>query len=183
MLKVYPLQYTLLSPFTECGLLLDETPKSLEEKAAAYIAARTSDDVPEPKSVTFVDLENPFSEGGHHSSGAPNVYTMSEYSWVGCGDDIYVLECLGKGFVRVERVALLELDEDPDSDGWCYQASYTPASMDGRTAISLKVSPYSQSRKVLTAKTLNDAIRGCDTYVKAKVLRDQRALGYGLRFF
>jgi ATP-dependent helicase IRC3 len=27
---------------------------------------------------------------------------LSRNSWVGCGQDVYVLECLGKGHVRIE---------------------------------------------------------------------------------
>jgi ATP-dependent helicase IRC3 len=48
--------------------------------------------------------------------------------------------------------------------------------MDRRTANSLHVSPYMRSRQVLTAETLSDAISGCDTWVKAKILPGQLSL-------
>lgn len=84
-------------------LLVDESLESLERRATEAIVSDTRDDIPQPTSVTFVDYEDPFSlvEG---SSGAPHISTISKNAWVGCGNDIYVLECLGKGYVRVEPV-------------------------------------------------------------------------------
>jgi ATP-dependent helicase IRC3 len=67
------------------------------------MASNGGDDVPTPKSVTYVDYENPFSFVSQ-SSGAPHVATLSRNAWVGCGGDIYVLECLGKGHIRIEPV-------------------------------------------------------------------------------
>ena len=50
-----------------------------------------------------------------------------------------------------------------------------PAMLDRLTAKSFKVSPYMRSRAILTAESLSDAIRGCDTYVQAKVTRGEMA--------
>lgn len=63
--------------------------------------------MPEPKSVTYTDYENPFALV-EQSSGAPHIAKLSSNAWVGCGDDIYVLECLGKGHIRVEPVQATE---------------------------------------------------------------------------
>jgi ATP-dependent helicase IRC3 len=57
--------------------------------------------VPEPSSVTYVDYENPFALV-QDASGAPHVAQISRHAWVGCGGGIYVLECMGKGYIRVE---------------------------------------------------------------------------------
>ena len=73
----------------------------------------TSDAIPEPKSVTYVDYENPFSFA-RSSDGAPHVSKLSTYAWVGCGGDVYVLECLGKGYIRIEPV------EDENGETWPY---------------------------------------------------------------
>lgn len=82
----------------------------MEERAANAIAdddiagrSDTYNKVPDPKSVTYTDYENPFSLVDQ-SSGAPHIAKLSSNAWVGCGDDIYVLECLGKGHIRVEPV-------------------------------------------------------------------------------
>ena len=62
-----------------------------------------TDDVPNPTSGTFIDYDDPFSFA-EQSSGAPHVAGYSPYAWVGCGGNIYVLECLGKGYIRIEPV-------------------------------------------------------------------------------
>ena len=80
---------------------LDETIESLEKRASEIINSEKSNEVPSPKSVTYVDHENPFSFI-RQSSGAPHVTILSRNSWIGCGEDIYVLECLGKGHIRIE---------------------------------------------------------------------------------
>lgn len=72
------------------------------------------DDVPEPKSVTYIDYENPFALV-HEGSGAPNIHTLSSYAWAGCGGDVYVLECMGKGFIRIE----------PEDDGASFQTVFS----------------------------------------------------------
>jgi hypothetical protein len=63
-----------------------------------------------------------------------------------------------------------------DSEGH-FQAYFSPPTMDKSTAFALKVSPYMRSRKILTAHNLNDAVRGCDTFAKAKVVFGSMALG------
>ena len=76
---------------------LDDSIESLEERATQLIEADgiatapdTLDDIPEPKSVTFVDYDNPWAMHDH-CSGAPHIRTLSRNAWVGCGSNIYVL--------------------------------------------------------------------------------------------
>lgn len=57
--------------------------------------------VPAPRSVTYTDFDNPFAFVDN-SSGAPHISRLSANAWVGCGNDIYILELLGKGFIRVQ---------------------------------------------------------------------------------
>ena len=49
--------------------------------------------------------------------------------------------------------------------------------MTPQTAALLKISPFQKSRKVLSAKTLEDAIRGCDNYAKSNIMKGPLALG------
>ncbi|KAF8898798.1 P-loop containing nucleoside triphosphate hydrolase protein [Infundibulicybe gibba] len=146
----------------------DETTESLEKLAVKQTNGDGTNITLEPTTITYSDHEDPFSLTAR-SSGAPHIITMSRNAWVGCGSDIYVLECLGKGHVRIEPVTL-------DAQ-ICFDAFYTPAMVDKVTASSLKISPYMRSRKILRATTLGDAVRGCDTYVKAKVLHGMLGLG------
>ena len=93
--------------------LTDETTEMLEERAADAIANDETancrpdsyDRIPNPRSVTYTDYENPFSLVDQ-SSGAPHIAKLSSNAWVGCGNDIYVLECLGKGHIRIEPVSV-----------------------------------------------------------------------------
>ncbi|KAJ6575059.1 P-loop containing nucleoside triphosphate hydrolase protein [Mycena capillaripes] len=147
----------------------DETTESLERLASESIALDSTDDIPEPTLVTYKDYDDPFSLVSQ-ASGAPQISKISRHAWVGCGGDVYVLECLGKGYVRIEPV------EGGYEDGTHFQAYYTPA-IDGATAASLKIGPFLRKREILTATDLSDAVRGCDTYVKAKVVFGQMALG------
>jgi hypothetical protein len=66
----------------------------------------------------------------------------------------------------------LDIDE-----GAKFQASFTPAMLDSATSSALRISPFMRSRKVLTAKSLGDALRGCDNYAKSKVAFGPMALG------
>ena len=97
------------------NILPDESLTSLEERAAQRDAedegSRDVPDVPAPKSVTYVDYEDPFSFVDE-AFGAPHIRKMSQLAWVGLGEDTYLLECLGKGLMRVEQT------EDDSHDGW-----------------------------------------------------------------
>ena len=60
-----------------------------------------------------------------------------------------------------------------------FHAHFTPAMLHKETAAAFKMSPFMRSRKILTAASLSDAVRGCDTYAKAKVVFGPMALGSG----
>ncbi|KAL0071869.1 putative ATP-dependent helicase IRC3 [Marasmius tenuissimus] len=141
----------------------DESLETLEKRVSERLAADTPDDIPLPSSVTYTDYEDPLSFV-EDSSGAPHINKLSPHAWVGCGDDCYILECLGKGFIRVEKT-----EDDPEL-GIHFKATYTPTAIDKGTAFRLKISPFFRARHVLTAQNLPDAIRGCDTYAKTKVV-------------
>lgn len=85
-----------VTPFFD--IKLDKSLESLEARASE--STFPDADVPTPTSITYTEEEDPFSVSSHGSS---HVAELSRNSWVGCGDDIYVLECIGKGFIRIER--------------------------------------------------------------------------------
>lgn len=100
--------------------------------------------------------------------------------WVGCGDDIYILECFKKGHIRIEPVKDSEgvyeqvwshrmTETIPDAT--YYTARFNPAAIDRETASSFGVSPYYRSRPILTTPLLAEALRGCDTYVEKTVMK------------
>ena len=62
--------------------------------------------------------------------------------------------------------------------GGQYQAHYTPPTLPKGTAFILKISPFRKSKKILSAATLAEAIRGCDTYAQNKIVPGNVGLGY-----
>ncbi|KAJ3870183.1 P-loop containing nucleoside triphosphate hydrolase protein [Lentinula novae-zelandiae] len=148
----------------------DETLESLEEKSSAQIASQDADNVPDPESVTYTDYEDPFAFVSKFSGLSPHINQLSNYAWVGCGNDIYVLECLGKGFIRIEKVEATDVPAH-------FSARFTPAALDRATAADLKVSPFLRSRRILQSEDLSEAIKGCDTYAKTKVVFGPMAIG------
>ncbi|KAI0082294.1 P-loop containing nucleoside triphosphate hydrolase protein [Panus rudis PR-1116 ss-1] len=153
----------------------DESTESLEERRGQKDGitqlnrlADTTDEIPEPTSVTYTDYDDPFCLV-NQASGAPHIVKFSPHAWVGCGNDIYVLECMGKGYIRIEPV---------EKDGARHFAAvYVPPTMPIGTALSLKISPFQRGRRILTAEHLVDAIKGADTYAKLNVVRGPIALG------
>jgi ATP-dependent helicase IRC3 len=131
-----------------------------------------SENVPAATAVTYVDFDDPFNffDG---ASGAPHLAGLSPNAWVGCGGDVFVLELLGRGHVRVERVADAGEEGSPAFKGY-----YVPAALDKGTARGLKISPFLRARQVLTADDLRTALRSCDAYVEKKVLPGQLYSGY-----
>lgn len=144
--------------------------------------------MPDPKSVTYIDYDNPFVLVNQSTGMAsPHVLQLSRNAWVDCGEGIHVLECLGKGHIRIEPVAGGEqrptkrrslFDPGPFSFldyGEYFQAHYTPT-IHPETASALKISRYHTNRKILDASSLADAVRGCDTYASEKVLKGHISL-------
>lgn len=58
-----------------------------------------------------------------------------------------------------------------------FSARFTPAALDRATAADLKVSPFLRSRRILQSEDLSEAIKGCDTYAKTKVVFGPMAIG------
>ena len=65
--------------------------------------------IPPPESVTYVDYDNPFAFIGESCGTTPVVQQLSPLAWVSVGGEVYVLECVGAGFIRVEPL--------PDPEG------------------------------------------------------------------
>ncbi|KAI0257368.1 P-loop containing nucleoside triphosphate hydrolase protein [Lactifluus subvellereus] len=118
--------------------------------------------LPDPKSVTYIDYDNPFDLVNQNLGTSPHIAQLSQNAWVDCGGDIYVLDCVGKGHIRIEAV--------PKDTGNHFHAHYTPT-IHPKTASALNISRFQKNRKVLDANSLADAVRGCDTYVIGKVVR------------
>ncbi|KAF7320371.1 DEAD-box family helicase [Mycena kentingensis (nom. inval.)] len=146
----------------------DETTESLEKRAAAIHGVDSVDNIPPPKSISYKDYDDPFSFFEQGSTPS-HITTLSRNAWISCGGDIYVLELLGKGYVRIERVA--------DGENGSHFAAYYNPEVDDDTAAALNIGRFLRTRRILTAATLADAVHGSDTYVKEKIVLGHLAVG------
>lgn len=96
---------------------------------------------------------------------------MSLYSWVACGGDVYVLECLRAGYIKIEPMTSKAIG-DP-----LYIAHHIPTSPSVSKSDKGKSKAYLQKRKILTADSVQAAVKGCDTYVSKKVMHGNAILG------
>ncbi|KAF8327906.1 P-loop containing nucleoside triphosphate hydrolase protein [Cantharellus anzutake] len=158
-----------LSPDTE---VTDNSTEDLESLAQQTKEVQLSppNDVPEPKSVTYIDYDNPWSLVDD-ASGDPHISKMSKNVWVACGGGHYVLECMGRGYIKISPSARTNGDSH-------YVAHYTAASMKWSEAKAIGLATRFRSRRnVLTADTLERAIQGCDTYARTRVVYGPMQLG------
>ena len=84
---------------------IDETIQSLEKRAEAFEAMHTdsaSDPIPDPISILYTDEDDPFTIASDAQKPG-HINTMSRLSWVACGQDIFVIELVARGFIRIER--------------------------------------------------------------------------------
>ena len=87
----------------------DETTESLEKRAAEREQLDilgspnnpNATSIPEPTSIGYTDYDHPF-ETVNVKDKFVHIYSLSPLSWVACGDDIYVLELLRMGYIRIE---------------------------------------------------------------------------------
>ncbi|KAF9568440.1 P-loop containing nucleoside triphosphate hydrolase protein [Agrocybe pediades] len=145
----------------------DEDASSLEQRAAA-LRNPPSDilNVPRPISVEFTDHVDPFALPALDGK-AIKLARLSRFAYVDCGNEIYVLELLTKGFIRIER-----------GEHNVFVARYTPAAhYTGPAAAALKLSPFHTSREIVVNEKLEDVIHACDTYVINNIFRNSSPNG------
>ncbi|KIO24812.1 hypothetical protein M407DRAFT_212090, partial [Tulasnella calospora MUT 4182] len=130
--------------------------------------------VPDPEFVTYTDHDDPFSLVAD-GAGSPHLKSLSPNAWVQCSPTTWVLECLGRGFIKIER---LSEDERDDSDGPqpAFEAYFAPTKA-GPPGVKRTGSPFMKKRKVMTSDTLGEAIKGCDNYAVKKVVFGPMAMG------
>ena len=72
--------------------------------------ANTPLEVPPPVSMTYADYDNPFAFIGECCGTTPIIHQLSPLAWVSVGEESYILECLGTGFIRVQPLSDREGD-------------------------------------------------------------------------
>ncbi len=85
----------------------DESLEDLEKRAKEAASRLDSEDNPSvPKTVTYIDYEDPLSFFKMTEAAAeqPHISVLSDHSWIAIGEDKYILECHPKGHICVEFV-------------------------------------------------------------------------------
>jgi len=67
-------------------------------------------EVPSLGSMTYAGYDDPFAFIGECCGTTPIVHQLSPLAWVSVGEGVYILECVGAGFIRVEPLT------DPEGD-------------------------------------------------------------------
>lgn len=152
---------------------LQELRLEQRDEGGAFTSVTPVYNIPLPKSITYEDHENPWSVSDN-ASGSPYIGKLSPYAWVACGRDTYVLECVKAGFIKIEPVPLTTVKSVGDP---IYMAHFVPTLRESGLMIRVSASSeppigkaYLKKRKILTADSLESAVKGCDTYVARKVL-------------
>ena len=52
-----------------------------------------------------MDYDNPY-DLVEEATGSPHIAALSRFGWVSCGGNVYVLECMGKGYMKIEPTIL-----------------------------------------------------------------------------
>ncbi|KAG8866254.1 hypothetical protein FRB98_004982, partial [Tulasnella sp. 332] len=102
-----------------------------------------------PKSMTYFDYDNPFSLATG-ASGSPLLSRMSPFAWGGVMIDPEKVRFIATFIATVDR---------------------------DQRVMGVSRSLFVRKQNILTADTLDAAIRGCDTYITIKVVFGHLALG------
>lgn len=97
---------------------LESRAEAANEELSTTYPTSTGDNrlsVPDPKTVTYIDYDNPFDLVNRNIGTPPHIVQLSKNAWVDCGEGIHVLECLGKGHIRIEPVSCGDNTGEPST--------------------------------------------------------------------
>ena len=172
-----------------CLINADETTESLEKRAAEReqldILGSPNNSVatpiPEPRSIRYTDYDHPFETVDVRDKSV-HVYGLSPLSWVTCGDNVYVLELLRMGYIRVEphgALKILQLQFVLSADCLTESKSHYVARFTPRSGVGASEgSPYRTSRSFLSADDISEVLKGADNYVLNRLFRKTPTAGY-----
>jgi ATP-dependent helicase IRC3 len=145
----------LVSP-TLFGLTHEDVAEE-RARAEAQAAEKTpaAPAVSPPTKVRLVDISDPFAL---QTPKHVHIPTLSQLSWVHCGQGKYVLELMGGGHVTIE----------PLGDKWSVSMTPKLPRIDGAPR---KGSPFGRVIQLAYAEDAERAVRTADAYVERRVAR------------
>lgn len=121
---------------------LVERKKQQEQEMQQAVHSKIFD----PSELVYIDYDNPEDVNSDASGLAPQVRELSLNAWVGCGNEKYILDLMGQGYIQLVK----EEDEYVAHD------------------YRVRAGTYLRPVQILVADNLGSAIRGCDTYTKTR---------------
>ncbi|KAA1138796.1 hypothetical protein PGTUg99_011870 [Puccinia graminis f. sp. tritici] len=121
---------------------------------------------------TYTDFDSPFkNEPDYKNVG--DLYRLTRYSWVACGDGIFVLELLGQGHLRIQT----EREETGDIRYVIYFV-HTMQRTDPSNNESSRI--FTKPQLIGTAETIPDAIKTADAFLGKATKTKKSGLSLGI---
>ncbi|WAQ82663.1 hypothetical protein PtA15_3A26 [Puccinia triticina] len=148
--------------------------------SAAAVTENLEEDVPEQtssgsvsvNSFTYTDFDSPFKNEPDYKN-AGDLYRLTRYSWVACGDGIFVLELLGQGHLRIQT----EREETGDIRYVIYFV-HTMQRTNPTNNDSSRI--FTKPQIVGTAETIPDAIKTADAFLGQATKSKKSGLTLGI---
>ncbi|MBW0482131.1 hypothetical protein O181_021846 [Austropuccinia psidii MF-1] len=119
------------------------------------------------KSLIYTDYESPFRDENPYED-VRDLYRLTRYSWVGCGDAIFVLDLLGYGHLRIQ------LEED-ETRARRY-VIYFVRSLERKQMKTNQAGPsrvFAMPQAIGTANEVSDAIKTADAFLEQTTKRSK----------
>ena len=115
--------------------------------------------------VTFTDYSSVFDLIAD-TSAEKFIRALSPHAWVQPTPEKYILAAPDGTFLRLERVSSSEKAKDPEIEYKAYHIRALPRDFPSpeNSKSRRSKSPYAAPRQILSARTLADAVHGCDSF-------------------
>ncbi|POV94533.1 hypothetical protein PSHT_16149, partial [Puccinia striiformis] len=109
------------------------------------------------KRFTYTDFDSPFKNEPEYQN-AGDLYRLTRYSWVACGDGIFVLELLGQGHLRIQT-------EREESGGIRYVIYFVRTMQRTDPANNDSSRIFVKPQMIGTAENIPEAIKTADAFL------------------
>lgn len=135
--------------------LLEEEPKEVDFRPRSVNGAISV------TGVTYTDYDSPF-DIEEEFSGVRNMHHLSQNSWVGCGDDVFVLDLMGHGHFTVR----------PAADGlWDVTLARKFKGKNGDDTVGGTKDRFATPMQIVRTKSLAEAISAADVFASTRLHR------------
>ncbi|KAH9486984.1 Putative mitochondrial ATP-dependent helicase irc3 [Psilocybe cubensis] len=135
--------------------LISKSESKSQESDPKVSFSPTPIDISDPKNVTFTDYGEIFLNHLLPGSKPSHIYSLSSLAWVDCGKNLYILEVLKKGTIRLKK-----------EGGGRFVITYNPKLGYGPQKIFMK------SKEIATREDLPSAVKTAEVFLERVLLKD-----------